>query len=76
MHELPVTKSILEAVLCHAQAVAAQKIVRIHLVVGELNEFKRERIQRYFDYLSRDTPAEGALQAAVKPVVGTHDYFL
>jgi hydrogenase nickel incorporation protein HypA/HybF len=60
VHELAVTRSILETVLAHAQAVGAERVLRIHLRVGVLNEFQREWIQRYFDYLSRDTPAQGA----------------
>jgi Zn finger protein HypA/HybF involved in hydrogenase expression len=60
MHELSITRSILETVLAHARAAGVQKVLRIHLVVGELNEFKGQWIQRYFDYLSRNTSAEGA----------------
>jgi hydrogenase nickel incorporation protein HypA/HybF len=60
VHELPITQSILDIVLAHARANQARKVVRIHLTVGELSELRQEWVQRYFDYLSRDTPAEGA----------------
>jgi len=60
MHELQVTHSILETVLAHARANGVQRVIRIHLTVGALNDFQREWIQRYFDYLSRETPAAGA----------------
>lgn len=60
MHELAVTRSILETVLAHAQANGAGRVLRVHLLVGALNDFQGEWIQHYFDYLSRDTPAEGA----------------
>jgi hydrogenase nickel incorporation protein HypA/HybF len=67
VHELAVTRSILETVLAHAQASGAVRVLRIHLVVGALNELQEEWIQRYFDYLSRDSPAEGA-ELVVEPV--------
>jgi hydrogenase nickel incorporation protein HypA/HybF len=60
VHELPVTQSILDTVLEYARENDAQKVLRIRLTIGALNDFKGEWIQRYFDYLSRDTPAEGA----------------
>jgi hydrogenase nickel incorporation protein HypA/HybF len=60
MHELPVTQSILDTVLDYARENGVEKVLRIRLTIGALNDFKREWIQRYFDYLSRETPAEGA----------------
>jgi hydrogenase nickel incorporation protein HypA/HybF len=60
VHELAVTRSILDTVLAHAEANGVRRILRIHLMIGELNEFRQEWIQRYFDYLSRDTLAEDA----------------
>ena len=66
MHELSITESILQTVLSGARASGAAKVVRINLVVGELNDFRQQWIQRYFDYLSRDTPAQGAVIAVEK----------
>jgi hydrogenase nickel incorporation protein HypA/HybF len=60
MHELQVTQSILETVLASARQNNVEKVVRIHLTVGALHDLRREWVQRYFDYLSRDSPAEGA----------------
>jgi hydrogenase nickel incorporation protein HypA/HybF len=60
MHELAVTQSILDTVLEYARENDVEKVLRIRLTIGALNDFKREWIQRYFDYLSRETPAEGA----------------
>ena len=60
MHELAVTRSILDTVLEHALAAGAQRVLRIHLRVGALHEFQSEWIQRYFDHLSRDTAARDA----------------
>jgi hydrogenase nickel incorporation protein HypA/HybF len=60
MHELSVTQSILDIVLGYARENGAEKVLRIRLTIGALNDLQREWIQRYFDYLSRETPAEGA----------------
>jgi hydrogenase nickel incorporation protein HypA/HybF len=60
MHELPVTESILNIVLKHAAANRVRAVVSISLRVGEMSDLEDEWIQRYFDYLSKDTVAEGA----------------
>ena len=70
MHELHVTERILDIVLKHAAGHEVSKIVRIHLRVGELSDLEDEWLQRYFDYLSRDTLAENAELAIEKvPIV-------
>lgn len=61
MHELPVTESILRIVLDHAGRNGVQRVVRVHLRIGELSNLEAPWIQRYFDRLSADTIAEGAL---------------
>ncbi|MFO7964520.1 MAG: hydrogenase maturation nickel metallochaperone HypA [Desulfobacterales bacterium] len=60
MHELPVTESILNVALTHAKKNQVQKITAIHLQVGELSDLEDEWMQRYFDYLSKDSIAAGA----------------
>jgi hydrogenase nickel incorporation protein HypA/HybF len=60
MHELAVTESILKIVLKHAQTNGAEKVLTISLKIGELSELVGDCIQHYFDYLSKDTIAEGA----------------
>ena len=60
MHELPITESILKIVLKHAEMNNAQKVMAIHLQVGKLSDLEDDWIQRYFDYLSKGTLAEGA----------------
>lgn len=60
MHELQVTKSILDIVLRHAIRNNVTKIVSINLSVGELSDLENEWIQHYFDYLAKETLAEGA----------------
>ncbi|HOO39153.1 MAG TPA: hydrogenase maturation nickel metallochaperone HypA [Deltaproteobacteria bacterium] len=70
MHELPVTQSILNIVLKHAQMNNVKKIHAINLAIGEMSDLENEWVQRYFDYLSKDTVAQGArLNIERTPVV-------
>jgi hydrogenase nickel incorporation protein HypA/HybF len=70
MHELPITESILKIVLKHAEMHSARKVVAIHLQVGKLSDLEDDWVQRYFDYLSKGTLAEGAkLKIERTPIV-------
>ncbi|MBM4271810.1 MAG: hydrogenase maturation nickel metallochaperone HypA [Deltaproteobacteria bacterium] len=70
MHELAVTESILNIVLKHAQANKAEKILSISLKIGELSDLVGDCIQFYFDYLSKNTIAEGAaIEIERSPVI-------
>jgi len=60
MHELSVTESLLQVVLRHAGEGGAAKVVSVSVRIGELSDLVNEWMQRYFDYLSRGTIAEGA----------------
>lgn len=60
MHELSITQNILDIALEYAQRYGAQKILEIHLQIGEISDFEDEWLQRYFDFLSKDTIAAGA----------------
>ncbi len=60
MHELPVTQSILEIALQHAQKADAQRITDLHIVMGELASMMDESIQFYWEIIARDTIAQDA----------------
>ena len=61
MHELPATEGILNVALEAAQQNGARRIITIDLVIGELAGIVDDSVQFYFDILSRDTIAEGAV---------------
>jgi hydrogenase nickel incorporation protein HypA/HybF len=67
MHELPVINSILEIILKHARANQVKKVHAISLVVGALSDLEDEWMQKYFDYVSKDTVAEGARLKIERP---------
>ena len=60
MHEMPITESILNIVLKHAAMNNARQVMSIHLQIGKLSDLEDEWLQRYFDYLSKGTIAQGA----------------
>lgn len=60
MHELPVTRSILDIVLKHARMNGVRRVHAINLDVGELSDLEDQWIQKYFDHISQGTLAEGA----------------
>jgi hydrogenase nickel incorporation protein HypA/HybF len=61
MHELAIVDSILKVVLKTAAANDAQKVLAVSLRIGEMTDLVDEWVQRYFDFLSKDTVAAGAL---------------
>lgn len=63
MHELSVTESILDIVCRHAAKAGAKRVVRIHLVIGDLSSIVDDSVQFYFDFLSQETCAQGAALA-------------
>ena len=60
MHELPVTESILEIALRHAQAAGASRVSHIFLVIGQLSSIVDDSVQFYWELVGQGTIAEGA----------------
>ena len=60
MHELPITRDILNIALNEAKAAQAAKINTIFLVVGELSGVSSECVRFYFDFLKKGNAAEEA----------------
>ena len=60
MHELPITQSILEIALRHAEQADAKRITDLHIVMGELSKVVDESIQFYWDMIAENSIAEGA----------------
>jgi len=60
MHELAITKSMLDLVLEQAERAGAKEVVKINLVIGEMTGVVEECVQFYFDFLGQGTIAEGA----------------
>ena len=58
MHELAVTQSTLDLALKYA---GGRRITAIYLVVGELSSIVDDSVQFYWDFISRETLAEGAV---------------
>ncbi|HUT68390.1 MAG TPA: hydrogenase maturation nickel metallochaperone HypA [Dehalococcoidales bacterium] len=68
MHEYSITESMLALALEKANEANAGKITRINLVVGELSGVVSECVQFYFDFLTKNTIANGAeLSFETKP---------
>ena len=70
MHELAVTRNIVDVVVRNAQAQGATRVVRVRLIVGKMRNFERNWAQNYFDRFAKDTVAEGAqLEIDYVPIV-------
>ena len=60
MHEMAIAEGILGIALDHARTHAAQRIERIHLLLGELSGVETEALTLAFSSLVRGTIAERA----------------
>ena len=60
MHELAITQSMLELVLEEAGRAGGKKVGKINMVIGEMSGIFDECVEFYFEFLSKDTVAQGA----------------
>jgi Zn finger protein HypA/HybF involved in hydrogenase expression len=60
MHELGVTRQLLEVVLTRAAQAGASKVNAVHIEIGEESDVARDSLEFYWADLCRATPAEGA----------------
>ena len=60
MHELAITRSMLEIILQQAKQAHAKKVTKINLVIGEMTGVVSDSVQFYLDFLTKNTIAEGA----------------
>jgi len=72
MHELPLTKNILDTALRYAKQTNSQKVLTIVLCLGALRDIKKEWIQHYFNYISKGTIAEDAEILIIPDPIACH----
>lgn len=60
MHELPIVRDLLDAVLRYAREEVAKKVRRVSLEVGGMHDLVEDIVTRFFEYISEGTMAEGA----------------
>jgi len=60
MHEMAITRSMLNLVLEETAKSSSNRVTMINIVLGEMSGVVDRCVQFYFDFMSRDTPAEGA----------------
>ena len=61
MHEFGITENIVNIASAKANEAQASKVIQINLVIGEMSGFIPDCIQFYFDSMSKDTIAQGAI---------------
>jgi hydrogenase nickel incorporation protein HypA/HybF len=60
MHELPITRSLLDLALHHAENAGGGRVTALDLEVGRLSGVIDRFVQFYWDIIAEGTPAEGA----------------
>lgn len=59
MHEMAVVSDIVEVICERAEELDARQIVTLELHIGAMRDIHEPLLQRYFDFFSRGTIAEG-----------------
>ena len=60
MHEMAITKSLLDLVLQEGVKAGADRIVGVNIVLGQMTGIIDHYVQANFELLSQNTPAKGA----------------
>ena len=60
MHEYPITQEIIALACRHAASHRADRVLAIHIVIGENAGVLADSIALYFDIIARDTLCAGA----------------
>ncbi len=60
MHEVAITRHLIQLVQAHASEASTSKVRQINLIVGELSGYVCECVQTYFDLLAKGTVMEAA----------------
>lgn len=60
MHEMSLTRNVVEIVLEEAEAKGALEVRKVHLTIGNLRDVIEEMFEGLFAYLARGTVAEHA----------------
>jgi len=58
--------NIVKVISQEAKLAGAKRVVSVTIRVGEIRDFHDEWVQKYFDFLAKDTIAEGATIEMVK----------
>ncbi len=61
MHELPITRSLLNLTLRYASEHHAQRVTHLYLVLGSHSAIVEDSVQFYWELISRGTLAETAV---------------
>jgi hydrogenase nickel incorporation protein HypA/HybF len=72
MHEYSITESMFSLAMEKAGEARAKKITRINMVLGELSGIDDGCVNFYFDFMSRDTIADGAVLSFTKMPLRLH----
>jgi hydrogenase nickel incorporation protein HypA/HybF len=60
MHELPITQSLLDITLRHANAAGAVRVTQIRVKIGQLSSVVDDSVQFYWNIIAKDTCAQEA----------------
>ena len=60
MHELPVTESVLEIAIRHAEQAEASRVTAVNLTIGQLSSIVDDSVKFYWDIITENTLCEGS----------------